>query len=213
MTQTIKVVLADDHSVVRTGIRMLISNDDSIEIIGEASSGNEALDMVKKMEPDIVITDISMPGMTGIELAEAIKKDYSDTKVLVLSTYSDEEYILSAFEAGALGYLPKDTDEDQFLAAIKTVADGDVYYTKEVSDILTKSLIKQKRTIDDPLELTEREKEILKLIVDGLSNKEIADQLFISVRTVDTHRRNIMDKIEAKNTAELVRKAIEDKLI
>ncbi len=213
MTQTIKVILADDHSVVRTGIRMLISNDDSIEIIGEASSGNEALDMVKKMEPDIVITDISMPGMTGIELAEAIKKDYSDTKVLVLSTYSDEEYILSAFEAGALGYLPKDTDEDQFLAAIKTVADGDVYYTKEVSDILTKSLIKQKRTIDDPLELTEREKEILKLIVDGLSNKEIADQLFISVRTVDTHRRNIMDKIEAKNTAELVRKAIEDKLV
>ncbi|MEM6360978.1 MAG: response regulator transcription factor [Bacteroidota bacterium] len=213
MTKKIKVVLADDHSVVRTGIKMLISSDESIEIIGEASSGAEALSMIKNSQPDILITDISMPGMTGIELAEIIKNEHRGTKVLVLSTYSDEEYILSAFEAGASGYLPKDTDEDQFLAAIKTVSEGDVYYTKEVSDILTKSLIKQKRTIEDPLELTEREKEILKLIVDGMSNKEIADKLFISVRTVDTHRRNIMDKIEAKNTADLVRKALEDKLI
>ena len=151
MTKKIKVVLADDHSVVRTGIKMLISSDESIEIIGEASSGAEALSMIKNSQPDILITDISMPGMTGIELAEIIKNEHRGTKVLVLSTYSDEEYILSAFEAGASGYLPKDTDEDQFLAAIKTVSEGDVYYTKEVSDILTKSLIKQKRTIEDPL--------------------------------------------------------------
>ena len=213
MSEKIKVVLADDHSVVRKGIKMLISGDESIEILGEAASGTEALQMVKSMWPNIIITDISMPGMSGIELAEKIKTEYPSTKVLVLSTHNDEEYILRSFEAGALGYLPKDTEEDEFLAAIKTVADGDVYYTNEVSNILTKSLIKQKRSFDDTRDLTEREKEILKLIVEGLSNKEIGDKLFISVRTVDTHRRNIMDKIEAKNTAELVRKAIEDKLI
>ncbi|MEM7106726.1 MAG: response regulator transcription factor [Bacteroidota bacterium] len=213
MTEKIKVVLADDHSVVRKGIKMLISNDEGIEIVAEASSGEEALTMIREFDPDILITDISMPGMTGIELTEAIKNEKVHAKVLVLSTYTDEEYILSAFEAGALGYLPKDTDEDQFIAAIKTVAGGEVYYTKEVSDILTKSLIKQKRTYADPLELTDREKEILKLIVDGMSNKEVADKLFISVRTVDTHRRNIMDKIDAKNTADLVRKAIKEKLI
>ncbi|MEM9389724.1 MAG: response regulator transcription factor, partial [Bacteroidota bacterium] len=147
MVKKIKVVLADDHSVVRTGIKMLIGSDENIEIVGEASSGTEALTMIKNSRPDILITDISMPGMTGIELTEIIKNKYRGTKVLVLSTYSDEEYILSAFEAGASGYLPKDTDEDQFLAAIKTVSEGDVYYTKDVSDILTKSLIKQKRTI------------------------------------------------------------------
>ena len=213
MSEKIKVVLADDHSVVRKGIKMLISGDESIEILGEAASGTEALQMVKSMGPNIIITDISMPGMSGIELAEKIKTEYPSTKVLVLSTHNDEEYILRSFEAGALGYLPKDTEEDEVLAAIKTVADGDVYYTNEVSNILTKSLIKQKRSFDDTRDLTEREKEILKLIVEGLSNKEIGDKLFISVRTVDTHRRNIMDKIEAKNTAELVRKAIEDKLI
>ncbi|MEM6524138.1 MAG: response regulator transcription factor [Bacteroidota bacterium] len=213
MTKKITVVLADDHSVVRKGIKMLISNDQDIEIVGEASSGDEALSMISEFDPDILITDISMPGMTGIELTNTIKDQKYRAKVLVLSTYTDEEYILSAFEAGALGYLPKDTDEDQFIAAVKTVAVGEVYYTKDVSDILTKSLIKQKRSFEDPLELTEREKEILRLIVDGMSNKEIADKLFISVRTVDTHRRNIMDKIDAKNTADLVRKAIEDKLI
>ena len=213
MSEKIKVVLADDHSVVRKGIKMLISGDEDIEILGEAASGTEALQMVKSLEPNIIITDISMPGMSGIELAEKIKTEYPSTKVLVLSTHNDEEYILRSFEAGALGYLPKDTEEDEFLAAIKTVADGDVFYTNEVSNILTKSLIKQKRSFDDTRDLTEREKEILKLIVEGLSNKEIGDKLFISVRTVDTHRRNIMDKIEAKNTAELVRKAIEDKLI
>ena len=213
MESKIKVVLADDHSVVRKGIKMLISSDESIEIMGEAASGVEALEMVKSLNPDIIITDISMPGMTGIELAEKLKSEQSSTKVLVLSTHNDEEYILRSFEAGALGYLPKDTEEDEFLAAIKVVADGDVYYTNEVSNILTRSLIKQKRTFDDARDLTEREREILKLIVEGMSNKEIGDKLFISVRTVDTHRRNIMDKIEAKNTAELVRKAIEDKLI
>lgn len=213
MESKIKVVLADDHSVVRKGIKMLISSDESIEILGEAASGVEAWEMVKSMSPDIIITDISMPGMTGIELAEKLKSEESGTKVLVLSTHNDEEYILRSFEAGALGYLPKDTEEEEFLAAIKVVADGDVYYTTEVSNILTRSLIKQKRTFDDAKDLTEREREILKLIVEGMSNKEIGDKLFISVRTVDTHRRNIMDKIEAKNTAELVRKAIEDKLI
>ena len=164
-------------------------------------------------QPHVLVADISMPGLSGIELTALVNKEYPGTKVLILSTHNDEEYISRSFEAGALGYLPKDTNEAQIIAAIKSVSKGDVYYTPEVSNILTQSLIKKKRTLGENQELTEREKEILKLIVEGLSNKEIGDQLFISVRTVDTHRRNIMEKIEARNTADLVRKALEEGLV
>ena len=213
MPETIKVILADDHSIVRRGVKMLVTNDDSIKVIGEASTAAEALSMIEKESPEVLITDISMPGMSGIDLTKTVRNEYPDTNVLVLSTYVEEEYITSAFEAGALGYLPKDTNEEEFIAAIKSVANGDVYYTHEVSNILTRSLINKKRTHEEYLELTEREKEILKLVVEGLSNKMIADKLFISVRTVDTHRRNIMEKVDAKNSADLVRKAFENNLV
>ena len=192
---------------------MLVTNDDSIKVIGEASTAAEALSMIEKESPEVLITDISMPGMSGIDLTKSVRNEYPDTNVLVLSTYVEEEYITSAFEAGALGYLPKDTNEEEFIAAIKSVANGDVYYTHEVSNILTRSLINKKRSHEEYLELTEREIEILKLVVEGLSNKMIADKLFISVRTVDTHRRNIMEKVDAKNSADLVRKAFENNLV
>ena len=213
MINKIKVVLADDHSVVRKGIRLMIDNDKDLQIMGEASDGTQALSMIKMHQPHVLVADISMPGLSGIELTALINKEHPDTKVLILSTHNDEEYISRSFEAGALGYLPKDSNEPQIIAAIKSVSKGDVYYTPEVSNILTQSLIKKKRTLGENHELTEREREILKLIVEGLSNKEIGDQLFISVRTVDTHRRNIMEKLEARNTADLVRKALEEKLV
>ena len=191
----------------------MLDNDEDLQIMGEASDGTQALSMIKMHQPNVLVADISMPGLSGIELTALVNKEYPGTKVLILSTHNDEEYISRSFEAGALGYLPKDTNEAQIIAAIKSVSKGDVYYTPEVSNILTQSLIKKKRTLGENQELTEREKEILKLIVEGLSNKEIGDQLFISVRTVDTHRRNIMEKIEARNTADLVRKALEEGLV
>jgi len=214
MSEKIRVLLADDHSIVRKGISLVLENDDQIEIVGQASDGKEALEMVEQLAPDVLVADISMPEINGIELTKRINDQDLSTNILVLSTHFEEEYILKSFDAGASGYLPKDADEDEVISAIHTIASGEVYYTPKVSQILAQSVIKKnKKELGENKELTEREIEILQLVVDGLSNKEIADQLFISVRTVDTHRRNLMEKLEAKNTAELVRKAFEKKLV
>ncbi|MEO1054587.1 MAG: response regulator transcription factor [Bacteroidota bacterium] len=209
----IKVLLADDHGVVRKGIKMLIDDDPSIEIIGETSAGDETIEQTKSLLPDILITDISMPGLSGIEVTKIITKDLPDVKVLVLSTHHDEEYIVKSFEAGAMGYLPKDSEENEIIDAVKSISKGKMYYTKFVSDILARSMLrKSSPKYEEDLALTDRELEILRCIVDGLNNREIADKLFISARTVDTHRRNIMKKLNTKNTAELVRIAMEKKL-
>lgn len=214
MSKKISVVLADDHSIVRKGISLVLENDEQIEIIGQASDGKEALEMVEKLTPDVLVADISMPELNGIELTRQISEKELSTNILILSTHFEEEYILKSFDAGASGYLPKDADEDEVINAIHTIAEGEIYYTPEVSQILAQSVIKKnKKELGENKELTEREIEVLQLVVDGLSNKEIADKLFISVRTVDTHRRNLMEKLEAKNTAELVRKAFEKKLV
>ena len=214
MSKKIRVLLADDHSIVRKGISLVLENDDQIEIVGQASDGKEALKMVKELSPDVLVADISMPEINGIELTRLINEQESDTHTLILSTHFEEEYILKSFDSGASGYLPKDADEDEVINAIHTIAGGEVYYTPEVSQVLAQSVIKKnKKELGANKELTEREIEVLQLVVEGLSNKEIADKLFISVRTVDTHRRNLMEKLEAKNTAELVRKAFEKKLV
>lgn len=214
MDEKITVVLADDHSIVRKGISLVLENDDQIEIIGQASDGKEAIEMVEQLNPQVLVADISMPELNGIELTKLVISKELSTHILILSTHFEEEYILKSFDAGASGYLPKDADEDEVISAIRTISKGEVYYTPEVSQILAQSVIKKhKKELGENKELTEREVEVLQLVVDGLSNKEIADKLFISVRTVDTHRRNLMEKLEAKNTAELVRKAFEKKLV
>lgn len=214
MDKKISVILADDHSIVRKGISLVLENDDQIEIIGQASDGKEAFKMVEELKPDVLVADISMPEVNGIELTKLISEQDLPTNTLILSTHFEEEYILKSFDAGASGYLPKDADEEEVISAIRTISEGDIYYTPEVSQILAQSVIKKnKKELGENKELTEREIEVLQLVVDGLSNKEIADKLFISVRTVDTHRRNLMEKLEAKNTAELVRKAFEKKLV
>ena len=208
----ITVILADDHPVVRTGIKSLINESDDIEIVAEASDGKEALELVETKRPNVLITDISMPHLTGIELAEKVNDQFSETKVLVLTMHMEEEYILKGFEAGILGYLPKDSSQSELLEAIQTISYGQKYLTKAVSGVLAQSMIKGGRRTGGQQSLTEREKQILKLLVNGSRNKEIAEALFISVRTVDTHRTNIMRKLKVNNTAELVKTAISKKL-
>lgn len=216
MPKAVKIVLADDHNIVRNGIRSLLENEPGIKVVGESEDGESAFKMVMQLKPDILISDINMPKVNGIELTEKIVAAGISTQILILSMYNDEAYILRSVEAGVMGYLPKDAEYGEILKAIKSIARGEMYYNADVTRIITNSLVRTnhiKRELDKLGELTKREKEVLKKIVSGNSNKIIAEQLFISTRTVDTHRTNIMKKLRAKNTADLVRKAIQNDLI
>ena len=213
VNETVKVVLADDHPIVRGGIKTLLESDSSLEVIAEASSGEEALNLVFKMNPNILVTDISMSGLNGIELAQAIADNGGDTKVLILSVHEDHQYIMKGYEAGALGYLPKNSSETELINAIKTINTGQKHLTHSVSQILAQSLIIQQAQPKKDYNLTTREKEVLKMLIDGMSNKQIAADLFISIRTVDTHRTNIMKKLDVNNTAELVRVGLYENLV
>jgi DNA-binding NarL/FixJ family response regulator len=216
MSNIVKIVLVDDHNIVRNGIKSLLENEPGIKVVGESENGDGAFKLVMQLKPDILISDINMPKMNGIELAEKIVATGSSTKILILSMYNDEAYILRSVEAGVMGYLPKDAEYGEILNAIKSLANDEMYYNADITKIITNSLVKSnhiRRELSKLGELTRREKEVLKNIVSGCSNKIIARDLFISTRTVDTHRTNIMKKLHAKNTADLVRKAIQNNLI
>jgi two-component system, NarL family, response regulator DegU len=210
----IKVVLADDHEIVRNGIKILLESEGDLEVVGEASDGQEALDECKTKQPDILIVDINMPKMNGIETIRQLKAYSPSTKALVLSMHEDEEYILQSVEMGATGYLLKGSNKQEFLKAIHTVQKGEKYFTGDISNILVQhylNLRNKTTTSPTPQEtgdnaLTKREKEILSLIYKGESNKDIAEKLDKSVRTIETHRFNIMKKLDANNLAELLRK-------
>ncbi|MFH2143234.1 MAG: response regulator transcription factor [Bacteroidota bacterium] len=212
----IKIILADDHRIFRDGLKSLLSDDHSIEIIGEASNGNELMDMLNTDKPDIIITDISMPGLSGIEIAGQISSNYPQIKIMILSMHTDEEFVINAIRAGAHGYIPKDTSKEELLDAIKVLYETGEYYSKIISDNFLRSFIKKvkvEQNLSENEELTQREIEILKLAAGGLSNKEISDKLFISTKTVDAHKNHIMQKLKLKNTAEMVIYAIKNKII
>jgi DNA-binding NarL/FixJ family response regulator len=216
MSNVIKIVLADDHNIVRDGIKSLLDNESGIKVVGESENGAHAYELVMQLKPDILISDINMPDMNGIELTEKLVATGIPTKILILSMYNDEAYVLRSVEAGVMGYLPKDADYEEIIKAIKSLANNEMYYNADVTKIITNSLVRSnhiKRELSKLGDLTRREKEVLKNIVSGNSNKIIARELFISTRTVDTHRTNIMKKLLAKNTADLVRKAIQNNLI
>jgi two-component system response regulator DegU len=212
----IKVVLADDHFVVRNGIKTLIDGSE-IEIIGEASNGVEAVETVKRLSPDVILMDISMPQMNGLDATEIISKQYKNSKSLILSMYDNEEYILSAVEVGAQGYLLKDAPRDEILNAIRTVARGEKYFNSSVSNIIINGYIKVKKSgvpdSEPNVKLSKKEMIILKKIVEGLNSRQIAEKLELSIRTVDNHRANMMKKLSVKNAAELVKLAIERKML
>jgi two-component system, NarL family, response regulator DegU len=216
----INVVLADDHVLVRNGIKAMLESDTDIEVIGEASNGEEALETAKTLKPDILILDIRMPRMTGLEAAAQLRNVAPHTKAVILSMHDSEEYVLQALDAGAYGYLLKDTDKVEFLKALKQVYAGNKYFSGAVSNVLANRLLnsskapfKPQAVAEDPYHLTRREKELLRMIIDGKSNKDIADSQDKSVRTIETHRFNIMKKLGVTNAIDMVNKAVKENLV
>ena len=210
----IKIILVDDHQMFRDGVKSVLSEEKNIDIIGEVGNGNDLYELLKTEQPDLIITDISMPDISGLEIAKYIAENYPGIKILILSMHSNIEFISKALSIGANGYLPKDTSMNELLEAINTIYNGENYFNKEISDTILKSIIKKsKQEVNPKIEaLTKREKEIIKLVVDGFSNKEIAEKLFISIRTVDSHKTNIMQKLNLKSSVELVKYAIKNNL-
>lgn len=209
--EKIKIILVDDHQMFRDGVKAVLSDEENIEIIGEVGNATDLYKLLDTQTPDIIITDISMPDTSGIEIAKNISENYQQIKILILSMHSNEEFITKALKAGANGYLPKDTSMSELLDAINTIYKGENYFNKNISDTILKSIINNSKSTGINTRnksLTKREKEIVKLVVDGLTNKEIADQLCISIRTVDTHKNNILQKLELKSSIELVKYAI-----
>jgi DNA-binding NarL/FixJ family response regulator len=218
MNNKIKVVLADDHAIFRKGVKSLLEDELDIEIIGEANDGIEALEKVNILHPDILMIDITMPRMTGIEASEILSKNNSDTKALILSMHNSDDYILKAVECGASGYLLKDTSKEEMLKALKTLARGEKYFAGTVSNIIINGYLNkvEKQHNDDKPEreaLSRKEKIILKYIIDGLNSRQIAEKLELSGRTIDNHRANMMRKMNVRNAAELVKIALELKIV
>ncbi|PLX11260.1 MAG: DNA-binding response regulator [Marinilabiliales bacterium] len=210
--EQIKIVLVDDHQMFRDGVKSVLSDEENIEVIGEVGNAKDLYELLKLQTPDLVITDISMPDISGIELSKYISENFPGIKILILSMHSNEEFITKALNAGANGYLPKDTSMNELLEAINTIYKGDNYFNKDISNTILKTFIGKSKESENEKSLTKREKEIVKLVVDGLTNKEIAERLFISIRTVDSHKNNILQKLNLKSSVELVKYAIKNKL-
>lgn len=216
MGKVIKIILADDHLLVRNGIKSLLLEDDSLDVIGEAANGKEALELAKETQPDLLIIDVRMPIMDGIEAAGRLKDFAPNTKSIVLSMHDSEEYILKSIKAGASGYLLKDTGKEEFLKAINTVYNGGKYFSGDISNVIVSNYLQNSSVSNqiakppkNSLGLTKKEIEILSLILSGMTNTEISDKLGKSKRTIETHRFNLMKKMNVKNLIELSSKAKE----
>ena len=219
MSNTIRVVLADDHVFVRDGIKSLLENEANIEVVGEAIDGADALEVVASSKPDLLIADIRMPNLTGIELVEKLRSENNNVKIIMLSMHESEEYVLKSIKAGADGYLLKGSSKEEFLKALHTVAAGGKYFSGDISSILISQLTNSatssepKQNLAEDTMITKREKEILTLLLSGKGNKEIAEALEISKRTAEVHRFNLMKKLKVKNLIELSNKATEYSLL
>ena len=210
----VNILLVDDHEIVRDGIRSLLEDKIGFNIVAEAGNGAEAVRLFKENEIDITVIDISMPKMNGIEATRKITDINPDTKVLALTMMDEEQYIRDMIEAGASGYIFKSSDKEELVEAITTILDGRHYFSEEATQSVMMDLVKGRETSkNDPAELTDREREVLELIVEEYTNQEIADKLYISIRTVDAHRRNLLQKTGAKNTAGLVTYAVRHGLV
>ena len=214
--EKIRVLLVDDHTILRAGLRMMLNAQPDIEVAGEASDGRQGVSETQRLQPHVVLMDITMPEMNGIEATRQIRKLAPEARVLVLTMHENEEYLFQVLRAGASGYILKEAADTELISAIRIVQSGRFYLSPSAQSIMVGDYLQRVRTgeeKDSYSDLTEREREILKLIAEGLTNNQIADRLVISPKTVDTHRTHIMDKLNLHNRAELVKYAMRRGLI
>lgn len=217
MTPRIRVLLTDDHRLLRDGVALMISQTDDIEVVGSVGSGEESINLCREISPDVVLMDIMMPGMTGIEATRWIKTSNSKIKVILVSQEISKEYVSAAIKSGVDGYLPKDVEGEVILEGIRTVFGGQTFFNDAIMKLVFEDFYCNEKSKTSktrlPNELTNREFEVLRLVATGKPNKEVAEELFISVKTVETHKTNILEKLGLKNTPELVKYAIKHNII
>lgn len=210
-SKKIRVLLADDHAILRKGVRMLIDAQPDLEVVGEAKTGREAIEEARKLKPDVVVMDVSMPELNGIEGTRQICDELTQTKVIGLSMHKDSVYVRELLRAGARGYLLKDSEDDELLRAIRAVSRGEAFLSPAVSDAV---LTDYRKHVTNPVDLlTSREREVLAMIAEGKTNKEIANTLNLSVYTVESHRGSVMEKLNLHNTGDIVRFALRNGLM
>lgn len=210
-----RIILADDHKVMRAGLRNLISQEPDLEVVAEASTGREAVELCHKHEPDLVLMDIAMPELNGIEACRQVRAELPRVRVLALSMHADKQYAAGMLGAGASGYLLKDCAYDELVEAIRTVASGRTYLSPEITGVVLRDYVDRLSGAEADSAfsvLTDREREVLQLVAEGHTTKQIAEKLYVSVKTVESHRQNIMDKLEIRTIAELTKYAIREGL-
>lgn len=215
----IKVMIVDDHRLLRDGLQALLTQAEDIDIVGSVPSGEQAISVFHSLKPDVILMDIMMGGMTGIEATRWIKEQDQNVKVILISSEIKKELVTAGIQCGIDGYLPKDVESNVLGEAIRTVRNGGRYFNEAITNLVFEDFYQKKKITNThgkvtlPNDLTKREQEVLALVASGKSNQEVADDLFISVKTVDTHKNHILDKLGLKNTAALVKYAIKNKLI
>jgi len=207
----IRILLADDHTILRAGLRMMLNAQPDFEVVGEAQDGRQAIQEAQKLQPDVVLMDITMPDMNGIEATRQIKKLLPEIKVLILTMHEHDEYVFQALRAGASGYMLKEAADTDLISALRVIQNGQFYLSPTAQSVMVGDYLQRVRTgeeKDSYSSLTEREREILKLVAEGYTNNQIAERLIISPKTVDTHRTHVMDKLNLHSRAELVKYAM-----
>jgi two-component system, NarL family, response regulator NreC len=211
---SISILLADDHKIIRDGLRSLLDRQPKIEVIGEADNGRQAVQLARELTPDVVVMDISMPELNGMDATRQILADSPHIKIIALSMHTDKRFIIKMLQAGASGYLLKDCAFDELARAVSTVLAGQTYLSPEITTVVIKDLVQETENSDSSLisQLSSREREVLQLLAEGKTTKQIAGELFISSKTVETHRTNIMKKLNIHTLADLVKLAVREGL-
>jgi len=214
--KTIRVIVADDHTMIRSGLKALLDREPDIEVVAEAADGRQAVQKAEELLPEVVLLDIAMPNLNGIEAARQIAAKHDRMGIIILSMHSDESYVLKALKAGARGYLLKDSPESDVMNAVRAVNSGKAYFSPEISRMLADDYLRQmqQRGVEDSYELlTSREREILQLLAEGKSNKDVANLLNLSLHTVETHRSNILQKLNLHSVPELILYAVRKRIV
>ncbi len=213
---TTRILLVDDHQIMREGLMSLMSGEPDLEVVGDASDGRQAVQMARRLRPDLVVMDISMPGLSGIEATRQILAELERVRVLALSMHADPRFVAGALEAGAHGYMIKDCTSQELLKCIRTVANGGTYLSPQVAEVVVKGFVRRlgEETGTPPASvLTPREREVLQLLVEGHTAKQVAERIHLGVKTVETHRRNIMEKLGLNNLVDLIKYAMREGVV